>query len=247
MITKDKWINTLMQLGIDMKHAGTVYGWKSPVNEANSMKKSTCVSYASLALQRAKLLPSGKYIHMTTDGKLSGTGLSYIKSHPEIYEIITVKATPQKLGSKLKDGDICLYTVPHIQVYSGKNAKNTPLWYSLERGSGGAGKAVKLTLNSVFSFYSKRAIHTIIRLKFDDTEKKPQASANVSIPTKTVKYKLKMGMNIRKTASAKSAKIGYAPKGAVLTQISKSDNWIKTNYCGVLGWVNVSSRYATKV
>lgn len=250
MIACKNWLDTLQDLAADMKKAGTVYRWKSPVNETNTLKQSTCVGYVSLALQRAKLLPEGKYVHLS-NGKLAGTGLSYIKAHPEIYEIKWVRATPQKLGSNLHVGDICLYTVPHIQVYAGRNAKGTPIWYSLERSSGGIGAKVKLTIAAVFGYYSKRKIECVIRLKFDDSgEKTPQptnTSTNSSNAVKTQKYRLKMGMNIRKEANARSTKIGYAPQGATLTQISKTGDWIKTNYCGVIGYVNVASRYATKI
>ena len=246
MITRQKWLDTLMQLGLDMKHKQTIYGWKSPVNETNTLKKSTCVGYVSLALQRAGLLPVGKYIHLS-GGKLAGTGLAYIKAHPEQFQIIWVRATPSKLGSGLQVGDICLYTVPHIQVYAGKNSKGSPIWYSLERSSGGIGKPAKLTLANVFGYYTNRKIECIIRLKFDHSETKPNPSTNISGAVKATKYKLKMGMNIRKTASAYSAKVGYAPQGAIITQITKSGTWIKCNYCGVVGWINCSSTYATKI
>ena len=243
MITRAKWTSTLVTLGKEMKSKGTKYNWKSPVNETNTLKQSTCVGYVSLALQRAGLLPTGKYVHLS-GGKLAGTGLSYIKAHPEIYSIKWVRATPQKLGNNLQVGDICLYTVPHIMVYAGRNKSGVPIWYSLERSSGGIGKPVKLTLASTFGYYSKRKIECVIRLKFADSATKPQTSTNVSKP---VRYRLKMGMNIRKTASAYSAKIGYAPQGAIITQTAKSGTWIKTTYCGVTGWINCASNYATKI
>lgn len=242
MITKQEWIDTLKTLGSDMKKRGTIYGWKSPVNEANTMKRSTCVGYVSLALQRAGLLPEGKYVHLS-NGKLAGTGLSYIKAHPEMYTIITAKATPQVLGERLHVGDICLYSVPHIQVYAGRNNKGTPLWYSLERGSGGVGKAAKLTLSSVFSFYSKRKIEYIIRIKFSGTTPAPKPTPAPD------KYKLKTAMNLRAAANAnKSTKVlARIPQGAVLTVLASSGTWKKVNYCGVTGWVNCASNYATKL
>ena len=246
MITRQKWLDVLMKLGKEMIAKKTRYNWKSPVNEANTLKQSTCVGYVSLALQRAGLLPTGKYVHLS-NGKLAGTGLAYIKAHPEIYTIKWVRATPQRLGSALRIGDICLYTVPHIQVYAGTNKAGTPLWYSLERSSGGMGKPAKLTLASIFSFYSKRKIECVIRLKFADSATKPQVPTNASTALKPTKYKLKMGMNIRKTASASSAKVGYAPQGSVITQTAKQGTWVKTNYCGTVGWINCSSTYATKI
>lgn len=246
MITRKQWLDTLSKLGADMKKAGTKYNWKSPVKESVTLKQSTCVGYVSLALQRAKLMPEGKYIHLS-NGKLAGTGLSHVKAHTEIYEIKWVRATPQKLGGNLQVGDICLYTTPHIMVYAGKNANGTPIWYSLERSSGGVGKPVKLTLAGVFSYYSKRKIECVIRLKFADTTVKPQIPTNASGAVKAVKYKLKMGMNIRKSASASSTKVGYAPQGAIITQTLKSGDWVKTTYCGITGWINCASRYASKV
>lgn len=246
MITRAKWTSTLVTLGKQMRARPTIYGWKSPVNEANTLKKSTCVGYVSLALQRAGLLPVGKYIHLS-GGKLAGTGLSYIKTHPELFEIKWVRATPKKLGSGLQVGDICLYTVPHIQVYAGKTSKGSPIWYSLERSSGGIGKPAKLTLASVFGYYTNRKIECVIRLKFDHSETKPNPSTNISGAVKTTKYKLKMGMNIRASASASSKKVGHAPSGAVITQTAKQGTWIKTTYCGVTGWINCSNIYATKL
>ena len=239
MITQKRWLDTLKTLGSEMVSKKTLYGWKSPVNEANTMKRSTCVGYVGLALQRAGLLPAGKYVHLS-NGKLAGTGLSYIKAHPEMFTIITAKATPQLLGNRLHVGDICLYTVPHIQVYSGKNAKGTPLWYSLERSSGGMGKPAKLTLSSVFSFYSRRKIEYIIRIKFSDA-----APAPTPVPAR---YKLKMAMNLRAAANANSGTkiLARIPQGAVLTVIQSSGTWKKVNYCGEIGWVNCAGNYATK-
>lgn len=246
MITRAKWTSILGALGKEMRAKGTKYNWKSPVNETNTLKQSTCVGYVSLALQRAGLLPSGKYVHLS-NGKLAGTGLSYIKAHPELFTIKWVRATPQKLGSNLQVGDICLYTVPHIMVYAGRNKSGVPMWYSLERSSKGIGYSAKLTIASTFGYYSKRKIECIIRLKFADSATKPQTPTNVSNATKSPKYRLKMGMNIRKTASAYSAKVGWAPQGAIITQIAKSGIWIKCNYCGTVGWINCSGTYASKI
>ena len=238
MISIQKWLDTLMQLGMDMKHRPTLYGWKSPVNETNTMKRSTCVGYVSLALQRAGLLPSGKYVHLN-NGKLAGTGLAYIKAHPEMFQIIWVRATPQKLGSALRIGDICLYTVPHIQVFAGTNKAGTPLWYSLERSSGGMGKPAMLTLASPFSYYTKRKIECIIRLKFDHSEEKPLPAI----------YKTKMNMNMRKEPNASSTVVTTIPKGAKVTVIRSlsGSTWKQVRYCEVTGYMNCSSTYATKI
>lgn len=245
-MTKQKWLGILEDLAADMKKAGTVYGWKSPITEAITLKRSTCVGYVSLALQRAGLMPKGKYIHLS-NGRLAGTGLSYVKARPGIFQIKWVRATPQKLGDSLKVGDICLYTVPHIMVYAGKNSKGSPIWYSLERGSGGMGHKVKLTVRQVFGYYTKRKIECIIRLNFADSATKPQTSTNVSKPAKTVKWKLKTAMNMRDKANG-SKIICRIPQGAVLTQQSKSGYWIKTTYCGETGWVCCATdKYASKV
>lgn len=264
MITSSEWINILTKLSSDMDKAGTIYGWRSPVKESITMKRSTCVGYVNLALQRAKLLPEGKYVHLS-NGKLAGTGVSYIKAHPEMFEIKHVQATPQRLGSNLKVGDICLYTVPHIMVYAGKNSKGVPLWYSLERSSHGIGYRVKLTTKQVFSYYSSRRIEYIIRIKFKaatkpattaaakpatTTQTKPAIQtkpATTQAKTPVVRYKLKMAMNIRKTASAYSARLGSAPKGAVITQKKKSGTWVYCTYGKITGWINCSSDYATKL
>ena len=242
MITRAKWTSTLVALGKEMRSKKTKYNWKSPVNEANTIRQSTCVGYVSLALQRVGLLPTGKYVHLS-NGKLSGTAVSYIKAHKEIFTIISAKASPQVLGDRLHVGDICLYTVPHIQVYAGKNKNGTPLWYSLERSSGGIGKPAKLTLAGVLSYYSKRKIEYIIRLKFSDSAQTPEAKP---VPAK---YKWKMAMNRRASANANSSTkiLARIPQGAILTVIQSSGTWKKVNYCGEIGWVNCASNYATKV
>lgn len=245
MITRRQWLICLEATAEELENAR--YGWKSPVNKANSRKKATCVTYISRALQNAGLLPEGKYIHLN-NGRLAGTGLSYIKAHPEIYEIKWVRASPQRLGSGLQVGDICLYTVPHIQAYSGKNSKGTPLWFSLERGSGGIGKPVKLTRNGVFSFYSKREIACIIRIKFKDSAPKTATNASVAVTKPVVvRWKLKTAMNMRDTANGKQV-ICRIPQGAVLTQQAKTGYWIKTTYCGITGWVCCgTTKYASKL
>lgn len=240
MISRSRWLNILMTLGSQMKSKPTAYRWKSPVNESITMKNSTCVGYVNLALQRAGLLPTGKYVHYN-NGKLAGTGLSYIKAHKEMFEIKHVSATPQKLGSSLQVGDICLYSVPHIQVYAGKNSNGTPLWYSLERSSKGIGYPAKLTLNAVFGYYSKRKIEYIIRIKFSDATPAPKPASE--------RYKLKMAMNLRAAANAKSSTkiLARIPQGAILTVLSAVGTWKKVNYCGEVGWVNCASQYATKL
>ena len=242
MISISRWLNILATLGNEMKSKRTIYGWKSPVNEANTIIKSTCVGYVNLALQRAGLLPTGKYVHLS-NGKLAGTAVSYIKAHKEIFTIISAKASPQVLGDRLHVGDICLYTVPHIQVYAGKNKNGTPLWYSLERSSGGIGKPAKLTLAGIFSYYSKRKIEYIIRLKFSDSAQTPEDKPAPA------RYKLKMAMNLRAAANANSSTkvLARIPQGAILTVIQSSGTWKKVNYCGEIGWVNCASSYATKV
>ena len=240
MITRAKWTSTLVALGKEMRSKKTKYNWKSPVNEANTIKQSTCVGYVNLALQRCGLLPEGKYVHLS-NGKLAGTGLAYIKAHPEIYEIKWVRATPQKLGSALQIGDICLYTVPHIMVFATRNKAGTPLWYSLERSSKGIGYPAKLTIAGTFSFYTNRKIECIIRIKYANATQTPAKA-----PTK---YKTKEAMNLRKEASAKSEIMGRIPKGAVVTVIRSisGSTWKQIRYCGEVGYMNCASQYVSKV
>lgn len=250
MTEREQFMTIALETGLKMREVGTKYRWSKPITPEHTYKESTCVGYVASIMQQAGLLPKGQYVHYD-NGKLAGTGLAYIKKHTERFEILHVQASPQKLGDNLKRGDICLYAVPHIQIYSGKTEGGSPKWYSLERGKGGIGAKAKLTLSGTFSYYTKRKIEYIIRLKFDDeaskTPKPINTSTNASKAVKTTKYKLKMGMNIRKTASSSSAKIGFAPQGAVITQTAKSGDWVKTTYCGITGWINCASRYASKV
>ena len=165
--------------------------------------------------------------------------MSYIKAHPEIYEIKWVRATPQKLGANLHVGDICLYTVPHIQVYAGRNKNGTPIWYSLERSSKGAGNPAKLTLADVFSSYNRRKIECIIRLKFIDGATKPLPAI----------YKTKTNMNMRKEPNASATVVTTIPKGAQVTIVRSitGSTWKQVRYCGEVGYMNCASQYATKL
>lgn len=238
MTELEQFMTKALDIGLEMRRVGTKYGWGTPVTLENALKKSTCVTYANVVLQEAGYLPKGLYVHYT-NGKLAGNGLSYIKKHPEIYEILHVKASPQKLGDGLKRGDVCFYAVPHMQIFSKRNENGSPMWYSLERSSGGIGAKAKLTLSGVFSYYSKRKIECIIRLKFSDSETKPLPAI----------YKTKMNMNLRKEATTSSAVLCTVPKGANVTVIRSisGSTWKQVRYCEVTGYMNCASQYATKI
>ena len=123
----------------------------------------------------------------------------------------------------------------------------------MERGKGGYGKAVDLKLPNTFTFYTKRKIDYIIRLKTDEKGEivpiKATTSGSGKKSIKAVKYKLKMAMNLRTAANAnKGTKVLFQiPRGAVLTVLKSSGTWKQVNYCGIVGWVNCSSQYATKL
>lgn len=252
LITKSQWIKTIEKLASDMKAKGTVYRWKSPVNEANSMKSATCVSFVSLALQRAGYLPSGKYINFQDTGNIHGNGASYVKQHTEMFTLIeNVNKSPQSAG--LQVGDIVAYKA-HIMIFAGWSGK-TPLWYSLERSSGGIGKKPRIDVKGVFKYYNTRKIDGgIIRLKFKAETTKPTTTTNTSTSASkpvtsqnTVKWKLKASMNMRNAVSG-SKVICKVPKGTVLTQKKKKGYWIYTTYNGHTGWVCCATdKYATKV
>ena len=250
MITRAEWISVVRTLAVEMGKKGTVYRWKSPVNEKNSMKEATCVSFVGLALQRADLLPDNTYINFQDTGNLHGPGAAYVKKHPEIFTIIeNVGKSPKAAG--LQVGDIVGYK-SHIMIFAGWKG-STPLWYSLERnGSNGIGKKPRIDIAGVFSYYNTRAINGgIVRIKFGTNttvSQKPKAPVSPSKPVQTAtKYKLKQTMNLRDKANGKKV-ICTVPKGAVLTQQSKAGYWIKTTYCGHTGWVCCgTTKYATKL
>lgn len=251
MITRAEWTSILVNLGKEMKAKGTIYRWKSPVNESVTMKNSTCVGYIGLAMQRAGLLPKGYYVHME-NGKLLGNGATYIKNHPEMFQVLWVRASPKVLGTKLQVGDICLYNVPHIMAFAARNKAGTPLWYSLERSSKGIGYPAKLTIAGTFGYYTNRKIECIIRPKFATTTQKPSsvpnASTNVSKPAQ-VKYKTKQAMNVRKGPGTKYAVVVRIPKGAVVTVVKNltGSTWKLIEYCKEQGYMNCASQYATKL
>lgn len=237
----NQWISTLSDLANDMQRHGTIYGWKSPVCERITMKESTCVGYVSLALQRAGLMPSGKYIHFTDTGKLHGTGASYVRNHPKLYEVCYVGKTPQKLKSVLQVGDICGYKT-HIQVFAGWKG-DTPLWWSLERSSKGAGYKVKLTEKGVFSYYSKRKIDCIVRISFSDGVPIGIKPAEPKKKFKRYKVKTKEAQNVRQEPTAKSPVIGRIPKGKTKTVWDKKGTFGKVKNNGQYGWINIDNHH----
>lgn len=248
MITRAKWTYTLVQLGKRMDKANTKYGWDKPISEPNTLRECTCVGFVASALQEVNLLPKGDYIHME-NGKLLGSGWNDIKGHPERFEILHVNASPQKLGSKLQVGDICLYNVPHIMVYAGRNKSGTPIWYSLERGKGGMGKPAKLTIAATFGYYSKRKIDYVVRIKFAEAKKTTTVKKPTPAPAPVTKpkYKTLMAMNLRQSASSNSKKLGTLPKGITFVAEKVSGSWAYMNHANQKGWVCILPKYCKKV
>lgn len=243
MITRSQFFAKLEEIADTMESVGTVYDWKKPINLKNCLKQSTCIGYVASAMQETNLLPKNKYVHMLTNGTLSGNGIDYIKSHPEKFSMHRVNKTPKALGDNLKRGDICLYTTPHIQVFYGYNSDGVPLWYSLEHKSGH--RKVVLTVRQKFSFYSNRKINYIIRPKFkaeDESNKEPKPKKKTH-----PKYKFKQSMNLRERPTVNSDAIGKVEKGKVKTAWDKDGTWIKVKEDGKWGWVNASTKYAERL
>ena len=251
--TRKYWIAIIKALASDMVKRGTIYGWKSPVNEKNAMKQASCVSFVALALQRLGYLPSGQYINFQSTGKLHGNGASWVKSHGNLFKVLYPNKTPQQLKGVLKEGDIVGYKA-HIMIFAGWKG-NTPLWYSLERnGSKGYGKKPRIDVKKEFSYYNTRKIDAIVKLTFKDEQKtqpKPATTAAKPKPkpvaTHKQKYKTKMPMNIRQSANAYSKKVGMVPKGYTLVPEKISGVWAYINHANVKGWINISSKYCTKL
>ena len=258
--TRKYWIGIIIALASEMKKRGTIYGWKSPVNEKNAMKQASCVSFVALCLQRLGYLPAGQYINFQSTGKLHGNGASWVKSHGNLFKVLYPNKTPQQLKGVLQEGDIVGYKA-HIMIFAGWKG-NTPLWYSLERnGSKGYGKKPRIDVKQEFSYYNTRKISAIVKLTFKEEPKqetKPAAAkqtqttaakpaATAAKTSTAVRWKLKQAMNMRDKANGKTV-ICRIPQGAVLTQQTKSGYWIRTEYCGHTGWVCcATTKYATKL
>lgn len=248
-ITRAKWTSILTDIATKWKNGSTVYGWKSPVNMANSSAKATCVSYVGCALQEAGYLPKNKYINFQDTRTLHGPGAAYVREHKELFTVYeNVNKSPQDAG--LQVGDIVGYKA-HIMVFAGwqtVKGKKYPLWYSLERnGSNGVGKKPMFDIKQRFEYYDTRKIDGgIVRLKFATTASASAAKPVTPAPTR---YKTKEAMNMRAAANASSKILMRIPKGAIVTVVRSVPNstWKYIEYCNERGYMNCASIYATKL
>lgn len=126
---------------------------------ATSKKKGTCITFPAVSLQRMGLLPKGKYFYFHPQHKrISGSGASYVKNHPEIYKLFYPNKTVKQLGDKLHKGDIIGFGNPayHTMVYMGKDSKGRPRYNTMGHRRG---------LRVTYPSYAPRKINMVVRLK----------------------------------------------------------------------------------
>ena len=152
-----KWYDTLKIQSDWSKNAK--YQWVNPPTVANSKFKKTCIALPCVSLQRLDIFPKGGWFYLgLKDGKINGPQASYMKKHPEIFEIQYPNKSVVSLGSKIKKGDIVAYTGGrgHIMVYMGKNVKGQHIF-----ATGGHVNSMAW----VSSYFAKRPIKMLVRLK----------------------------------------------------------------------------------
>lgn len=134
------------------------YKFVTPTVES-SKKNGTCITFVSVTLQRLGLLPKGKYFYYHPQHKrISGSGASYVKNHPEIFKVSYPHKTVKQLGDKLQKGDIIGFGNPayHTMVYMGKDSKGRPRYNTMGHKRG---------LNVLYPSYAGRKIDMIVRIK----------------------------------------------------------------------------------
>lgn len=143
-------------------------------------KGFNCATYVSWTLQEMDLIPDGKLMWFSK--KPHGAAYTYIKKHPEHFEILHPDQ-PAKKCPDLRPGDICGFTIngyaPHTTVYAGKDDKGHMLWYS------GGGDYRKMRENGFsatrFKYYEQNndVIYTIVRIRYDQIGKKGKNSNGI--------------------------------------------------------------------
>lgn len=139
---------------------GQIYAWVEGPTVANSRKKGTCITFPAVSLQRIGMLPKGKYFYFHPQKKrISGTGVSYVKKHPELYKVSYPHKTLKQLRKegKIKKGDIIGFGNPayHTMVYMGlKDGKSRFNTMGHKRGLGVA-----------YPSYAKRKVDMVVHIK----------------------------------------------------------------------------------
>lgn len=139
---------------------GQIYAWVEGPTVANSRKKGTCITFPAVSLQRIGMLPKGKYFYFHPQKRrISGTGASYVKKHPELYKVSYPHKTLKQLRKegKIKKGDIIGFGNPayHTMVYMGlKDGKSRFNTMGHKRGLGVA-----------YPSYAKRKVDMIVHIK----------------------------------------------------------------------------------
>lgn len=137
-----------------------VYAWCETPTVANSKKKGTCITFPAVSLQRIGMLPKGKYFYFHPKKKrISGTGASYVKKHPELYKVSYPNKTLKQLRKegKIHKGDIVGYGDPgyHTMVYMGlKDSKSRFNTMGHKRG-----------LGVTYPSYAKRKVNMVVHIK----------------------------------------------------------------------------------
>lgn len=155
------WYDVLKEQYEWMKDS--VYKWVNPPTIANSKTKSTCIALPSCALQRLGLFESGQWIYLDLKTcKINGNAADFVKSHPELFEVLYPNKTIDALGDNIHKGDIIAFTGTrgHIMVYMGKDANGNPVFDTMgNKKNHPIGVCVKVPQ------YASKKINMLVRLK----------------------------------------------------------------------------------
>ena len=164
--TMQAWLNAMVNQfnwSKDQK-----YKFNENPTVANSKIEGTCITFPAVSLQRIGLLPKGKFFYFYPETKkIAGNGASYVKKHPEVFQLSYPNKTITALGSAIQVGDIIGFDNPayHTMVYMGKNSKGEPIFNTM-----GHKKGLKVT----YASYAKRKVNMLVRLNLQAAPPTPE-------------------------------------------------------------------------
>ena len=184
--TKAGWIASLKDMLMKFKKNGFSYNNDKAQKKYDINKPYfNCATYVSLVLQQMEVLPVGQTAWFDESGGHS-SGYTYMKNHPERYQIINPKNLKTKNKAKgtkksmkellvsgvLQEGDICGFDIngyaPHTAVYAGKTSAGNAKWYSGGKGDWGKMFTGGKVTAKRFSYYEQDNdyVGIIVRLKY---------------------------------------------------------------------------------
>lgn len=123
------------------------YKWQKDPTIAKSKDYETCVTFAACVGQRARLIPSKKYIWHNSNGKVVGATENFEIIYPKNKKLQDLRDV-LKAGDFVMDGDKTnLESGSHIFIVTGEWKDGCPIVWDQHSAQGKGGKSYKYTRN----------------------------------------------------------------------------------------------------